>query len=111
VHSLIALVIAAVAVTEQQLTLVQMNLSRQPARALATVPIGAASLTTGRRSLTVAAVDGSPLQIGRKARARLKIRVTDRQARLDELASALAAGGGMVNLPLVPGTRALSASR
>jgi hypothetical protein len=47
-------------------------------------------------------VDGSPLQIGRKARARLKIRVTDRQARLDAVAVALAVGGGMVNLPPVP---------
>jgi hypothetical protein len=98
-----------VAVTERQLTLVQMNLSRQPVRVLATVPIGAASVTTGRRSLTVAAVDGSPLQIGRKARARVKIRVTDRQARLDAVAAAVAVGGGMVNLPPVLGTGLLSA--
>lgn len=126
VHALVALLIAAagvwslveilirkslyVAVTERQLMLVEMNLSRQPVRVLATLPIGAASLTAERRSLTVAAVDGSPLQIGRKARARLKIRVTDRQARLDAVAVALAAGGGMVNLPPVPGTRPLSAS-
>jgi hypothetical protein len=126
VHGLIALLFGAtgtwslvelllrkllcVAVTERQLALVQMNLSRQPVRVLATVPIGAASLTTGRRSLTVAAVDGSRLQIGRKARARLKIRVTDRQARLDAVAAAVAAGGGMVNLPPVPGTDPLSPS-
>jgi hypothetical protein len=118
VHALSALLIAAtggwplveirirrplyVAVTERQLMLVQMNLSREPTRVLAKVPIAAVLVTTGRRSLTVAAVDGSPLQIGRKARACLKIRVTDRQARLDELATALAAGGAMVNLPLVP---------
>jgi hypothetical protein len=118
VHALIALLVAAagvwslveilirkplyVAVTERQLMLVEMNLSRQPVRVLATVPIGAASLTTKRRSLNVAAVDGSPLQIGRKARTRLKIRVTDRQARLDAVAAALAAGGGMVNLPSAP---------
>lgn len=116
VHGLIALLIAAaggwslveilirkplyVAATERQLTLVRMNLSHQPVCVLATMPIGAASLTTGRRSLTVAALDGGPLQIGRKARARVKIRVTDRQARLDAVAAALAAGGGMVNLPL-----------
>jgi hypothetical protein len=119
VHGLIALLIAAtgisslvgvlirkplyVAVTERQVTLVQMNLSRQPVRVLGTVPIGAASLTTGRRSLSVAALDSSPLQIGRKARVRLKIRVTDRQARLDAVAAVVAAGGGMVNLPPVPG--------
>ena len=96
--------------TERQLTLVQTNLSRQPVRVLATVPIGAASLTTGRRSLTVAAADGSPLQIGRKPRARLKIRITDRKARLDAMAAAVAAGGGMVNLPPVSGTGLLSAS-
>lgn len=126
VHGLIALLFAAtgiwslvelllrklrnVAVTERELALVQMNLSRQPVRVLATVPIGAAALTTGRRYLTVAAVDGSPLQIGRKARARLRIRVTDRQARLDAVAAAVAAGGGMVNLPPVPGTGPLSPS-
>jgi hypothetical protein len=112
VHFLIAMLIAAtgiwslvellirkplcVAVTERQLTLVQINLRRQPVRVLATVPISAASLTTGRRSVSVADVDSSPLQIGRKARARLKIRVTDRQARLDAVAAAVAAGGGMV---------------
>jgi hypothetical protein len=126
VHGLTALLIAAagiwpsvevlirkalyVAVTERQLTLVQMNLSRQPVRVLASVPIGAASLTTGRRSLTVAAMDGSPLQIGRKARARLKIRITQRQARLEAVAAAVAVGGGMVNLPPVPGTGVSSAS-
>jgi hypothetical protein len=120
VHGLIFLLIAAtsicsavevlirkplyVAVTERQLTLVQMNLSRQPVRVLATVPIGAVSLTTGRRSLSVAAVDGSPLQIDHKARARLKIRVTDRQTRLDAVAAVVAAGGGMVNLPPALGT-------
>jgi hypothetical protein len=126
VHGLTALLIAAtggwplveilirkplyVAVTERRLMLVQMNLSREPTRVLATVAIGTVLVTTGRRSLTVAAVDGSPLQIGRKARARLKIRITDRQARLEELATALAAGGAMVNLPLVPGTGRLSVS-
>jgi hypothetical protein len=126
VHGLIALLIAAtgiwsgvevlirkalyVAVTERQLTLVQTNLSRQPVRVLATLPIGAASLTTGRRSLTVAAADGSPLQIGRKPRARLKIRITDRKAQLGAVAAAVAAGGGMVNLPPVSGTGLLSAS-
>ena len=126
VHGLIALLIAAtgtwslievlirralyVAVTERQLTLVQMNFSHQPVSVLATVPIGAASLTTGRRSLTVAAVNGCPLQIGNKARARLKIRVADRQARLDAVAAAVAIGGGMVNLPPVLGTGLLSAS-
>ena len=99
-----------VAVTERQLTLIQMNLDRQPVRVLATVPISAASLTSGRRSLTVAAVDGSPLQIGRKPQARLKIRVTDRRARLDVVAAAVASGGGTVNLPPVPGAGLLSAS-
>ena len=119
-HALIALLIAAtgiwslvealtrkpvyVAVTGRHLILIQMHLSRQPTRVLATLPIGAASLTTSRRSVTVAAVDGSPLQIGRKARARLKIRVSDRQARADELAAALAASGGTVNLPPISGT-------
>ena len=38
----------------------------------------------------------------------LYVAVTDRQARLDAVAVALAAGGGMVNLPPVPGTRPLS---
>jgi len=97
-------------VTERHLTLVQMNLSRQPVRVLATVPIGAASLTTGRRTLTVATVDGSPLQIGRKVQARLKIRSTDRKARLDAVAAAVAVGGGLVNLPPVLGTGMVSAS-
>jgi hypothetical protein len=126
VHGLIALLIAAtgiwslvellirkplyVAVTERQLMLVQMNLSRQPVRVLAKLPIGAASVTTGRRSLSVAAVDSSPLQAGRKARARLKVRVTDRRTRLDAVAAVVAVGGGMVNLPPVPGTGQLSAS-
>jgi hypothetical protein len=125
-HGLIALLIAAtgtwslveflvckplyVAVTERQLTLVAMNLSRQPVRVLATVPLGAVSLTTGRRWLIVAAADGSPLQIGRNARARLRIRVADRRARLDAVAGAAAAGGGMVNLPLVPGAGVLRES-
>jgi hypothetical protein len=126
VHGLSALLIAAtaiwslvevlirkplyVAVTERQLTLVRMNLSRQPVSVLATMPIGAASLTTGRRSLSVAAVDGTPLQIGRKARGRLKLRVTDRQARLDAVVAVVAASGGMVNLPPVPSTGLLSAA-
>jgi hypothetical protein len=99
-----------VAVTERQLTLVHMNLARQPVRVLATAPIGVVSLTTGRHCVTVAAVDGSPLRIGRKARARLKIRVTDRQARLDEVAAAVAVGNGMVSLLPAAGTGQVSAS-
>ncbi len=77
VHGITALLIAAtggwplvetrirkplyVAVTERQLMLVQMNLSREPTRVLATVPSAAVLVTTSRRSLTVAALQDEQL--------------------------------------------------
>jgi len=115
VHALVALLVAAastwslaelrlrkalsVVVTERQLTLVQLNLRHEPIRVLAALPISAASLTTGRRSLTITTADGSPLQIRGKARARLKLRVIDRRTQLEGVVAAVAASGGMVNLP------------
>jgi hypothetical protein len=97
-----------VAVTERRVVVVALDRHRHPVKVAASLPIDATWLDTGRRSLTFRAADGSPLLVRGKARPRLRLTISNWRGQLDDTAAAVAARGGMVNVPLVLGSGVLS---
>jgi hypothetical protein len=96
--------LAYVAITERRFMIVALDRRLHPVDVLADLPIDATSLTTKWRSVTLRAVDGSPLMVGSKARSRLRVHIRNRRAQRDDVLQAVAARGGMVNVPLVIGS-------